>query len=75
MSYKKFNNNDVFKNVIKTNPYFEFKIYNGGISLNNSLNGYSTIKNELVIPAVSTCANENSFDLTCVDNSQNIALI
>ena len=29
MSYKKFENNDIFYNVIKTKPRFEFKIWGG----------------------------------------------
>jgi len=76
MSYKKFNNNDVFKNTIKTNPQFEFKIYRGKTYLNNSLDGFVRLKNDIVNPSPEAACNlPYSFDLNCEDNTQNIALI
>jgi hypothetical protein len=72
MPFKKFEKSDVFKNVIKATPYFEFKIHAGKIYLNNSLRGYEDLK-ALNVPA-GGCANPNSFDFSCEDNSYNIAL-
>lgn len=40
MSLKKFEKNDVFKNVIKAKPRFEIKLYRGKEYINNSLNNF-----------------------------------
>jgi hypothetical protein len=77
MSLKKFEKNDIFKNVLKTTPEFKFKIYVGERYLNNSLDGYARLnglKVESVPDAVVGCG-DNSFDLSCEENSYNIALI
>lgn len=36
MSTKPFEKTDIFHNIIKATPRFEFKIYDGAIYLNNS---------------------------------------
>lgn len=73
MSYKKFENQDIFYNTIRTKPFFKFKIYAGKAYLNNSTSGY-VFYNDLNtgIPA---CDIPNSLDLSCQDNSQYIAAI
>lgn len=40
MSFKQFGRDDIFRNIIETNPRYEFKIQNGKIKLNNS-DGYA----------------------------------
>jgi hypothetical protein len=78
MPFKKFEKSDVFKNVIKTTPYFEFKIYGGKTYLNNSQSGYTqlnVINEPVVLAPVVGCPNPNSFDFSCEENSQNISLI
>ena len=53
MSFKEFGRDDIFRNIIETNPRYEFKIHNGKITLNNS-DGYAKfgelniIKEEIV---------------------------
>lgn len=76
MSYKKFTNNDVFFNVIKTKPRFEFKIQGGNIYLNNS-DGYVYLKNLLVTPPILEASSGCliSLDFSCVDNTQYIPVI
>lgn len=73
MSFKKFEATDIFQNTIKTKPRFEFKIYNGKISL-NTLVGY-TYLNNLNLPSVEGCLLPYSFDFSCPENSYNVGLI
>lgn len=76
MPFKKFEKSDVFKNVVKTTPYFEFKIYGGKIYLNNSLRGYTDINTLKEAPVISAgCDIPNSFDFSCEDNSYNVSLV
>lgn len=51
MSYKKFENSDLFYNTIKAKPRFEFKIWRGQVVVNNG--GGEAVKNDLqtVVPA------------------------
>lgn len=76
MSYKKFTNNDIFFNVIKTKPRFEFKIQGGNIYLNNS-DGYIYLKDLLIAAPTleSPIGCLISLDFSCVDNSQYIPVI
>jgi hypothetical protein len=76
MSYKKFTNNDIFFNVIKAKPRFEFKIQGGNIYLNNS-DGYIYLKDLLITPPVLETATGCliSLDFSCVDNTQYIPVI
>ena len=71
MSFKKFSYNDIFNNVIKTKPRFEFKIYGGNAYLNNSADGYAYLNKLNFL----TCDLPYAFDFSCPDNSYNIALI
>lgn len=84
MSYKKFENSDLFYNTIKAKPRFEFKIWRGQAVVNN--NGGEAILNNLqtvapaalvqpVIPVPGGCPNPNAFDFSCEDNSFNISII
>lgn len=72
MSYKKFSYNDLFNNVIKTKPRFEFKIYGGKISLNGGA-GYSYLNT--INLDIRGCDIPFAFDFSCEDNSYNIAMI
>jgi hypothetical protein len=74
MSYKKFTNNDIFFNIIKSKPHYQFKIQNGNILLNNS-DGFVYLNSLLVEPPAllaSTC--DISLDFSC-ENSQYVAVI
>lgn len=77
MSYKKFENGDLFYNTIKAKPRFQFKIWNGKAVVNSGT-GLAILNNLQVIsaipPAPPVCA-PNSFDFSCEDNSHNIAII
>ena len=84
MSYKKFENNDLFYNTIKAKPRFQFKIWNGKAVVNNGvgealLNNLQTVEPQTLvqpyIPPVVGCPNPNSFDFSCEENSFNIATI
>lgn len=70
MSYKKFDKNDIFYNVIKAKPRFEFKIFRGNAYLNNNFR--SVVLNDLQIDALSCLI---SLDFSCADNSQYIGVI
>lgn len=72
MSYKKFEKSDLFYNVIKTKPRFEFKIWSGKIYLNNS-DGVAVL-NDLGIGAIQ-CGLENILDFSCPETSYNIGII
>lgn len=88
MSYKKFENGDLFYNTIKAKPRFEFKIWNGKAVVNNG--GGEALLNDLqisppaaltqpyiapVICGTGSCVLPYSFDFSCEDNSHNIAII
>lgn len=84
MTYKKFDNADLFYNTIKTKPRFEFKIWLGKAVVNNS--GGEAVLNSLQtqapsaliqpeIPVAISCSLLNAFDFSCPDNSYNIAII
>ena len=73
MSFKKFEEQDIFHNTIKTKPYFKFKIYGGQAFLNNSTTGYVFYNNLNTV--ADGCDIPNSFDFSCPDNSHNIAAI
>ena len=84
MSYKKFQNEDLFYNTIKAKPRFEFKIWRGQAVVNNGggeaiLYNLQTVEPaaliEPVLPVAPVCANPNSFDFSCEENSFNIATI
>lgn len=77
MPLKRFEKNDIFKNVVKANPRFELKISSGLLYVNNSLERNVSINNLLIpIPAVGgACVDSNSFDFSCEENSYNIATI
>lgn len=70
MSYKKFDNNDIFYNVIKAKPKFEFKIYRGNAYLNNGFR--SVLLNDIATDIVACVI---SLDFSCADNSQYIGVI
>ena len=80
MSYKKFENSDLFYNTIKAKPRFQFKIWNGKSYVNNGsglaiLNGLQVVPgNELVQPSAPICQ-ENALDFSCPENSQYIGVI
>lgn len=46
MSYKEFEKNDVFYNVIKAKPFFQIKIWNGSAVVNSG-NGQVVLNNLL----------------------------
>lgn len=71
MSYKKFEKGDLFYNVIKTRPRFEFKIWGGNVYLNNGLG--ASILNDLGLNL--QCGNENVLDFSCPETSYNVGLI
>ena len=75
MSYKKFDNGDLFYNTIKAKPRFEFKISNGKALINSG--GGEAVLHDLLIaqPLAAGCPNPNSFDFSCEENSFNIATI
>jgi hypothetical protein len=84
MSYKKFENADLFYNTIKAKPRFEFKIWGGKAVVNNGaglalLNNLQTTEPTALvqpyIPSPVGCDNPNSFDFSCPDNSYNIGAI
>ena len=84
MSYKKFDNGDLFYNTIKAKPRFEFKIWRGQALVNNGggeaiLNNLQTVQPQALvqpyIPPAAGCPNPNSFDFSCEENSFNIATI
>jgi hypothetical protein len=63
MSFKKFSNNDLFYNTIKTKPHFEFKIQNGQLYTNNLLkisNDILEINQEYILDFSN---DENSFNV------------
>jgi hypothetical protein len=76
MSYKKFTKNDIFYNVIKAKPHYEFKIQGGNIYLNNT-DGYVFLNNLLIEPPELQIATGCliSLDFSCSDNSQYIPVI
>jgi hypothetical protein len=78
MSYKKFENSDLFYNTIKAKPRFEFKIW-GGKAVVNYGAGEAILNNLLIAPpAVAppvVCANQYAFDFSCLENSYNVGLI
>ncbi len=71
MSFKKFENNDIFYNVIKTKPRFNFKIWGGNIYLNYGYAG--NLLNDL--GHFEGCGNENILDFSCPETSYNYGLI
>lgn len=84
MTYKKFENGDLFYNTIKAKPRFEFKIWGGKAVVNTGvglavLNSLQTVPPEPLvqpyIPSPAGCTNPDSFDFTCPENSYNIAAI
>ena len=79
MSYFKFENSDLFYNTIKAKPRFEFKIWSGKAVVNGgtqtTLNALQTVPPVIVPPTPSICANPNSLDFSCQENSYNIAVI
>jgi hypothetical protein len=72
MSFKKFEDNDIFNNIIKAKPRFEFKIYGGNIYLNNG-EGFDYL-NKLNLP-IEVCEFPYAFVFSCEINSYNIAMI
>lgn len=72
MSYKKFEKSDLFYNVIKTRPRFEFKIWGGNIYLNNT-DGVA-ILNDLNI-GEKKCGSENILDFSCPETSYNVGIV
>lgn len=80
MSYKKFENNDLIYNTIKTKPRFEFKIWGGKALINTGvglaiLNDYQVVSPVFTPSTPVTCTNPNSFDFSCEENSHNIGII
>ncbi len=71
MSFKKFEKSDLFYNVIKTKPRFEFKIWGGNVYLNNGLG--EAILNDLGLGE--ECGLVNILDFSCPETSYNIAII
>ncbi len=74
MSYKKFEKNDIFFNVIKTKPRFEFKIYNGNTYINNSLGDLILNSLQVTPPELSELSCDNILDFSCQDNTQYLGL-
>ena len=76
MTYKKFENGDLFFNTIKAKPRFEFKIWGGKAVVNNG-SGLAILNDLQTTPPTLTggCANPNSFDFSCEDNSHNLGII
>jgi hypothetical protein len=72
MLYKKFEKSDLFYNIIKTRPRFEFKIWGGNVYLNNGLG--QAILNDLGIGA-GQCGAENILDFSCPETSYNVGII
>lgn len=71
MSFKKFEKNDVFYNVIKTKPRFEFKIWGGNVYLNNDIG--EAVLNDML--HVGICGVENILDFSCPETSYNVGLV
>lgn len=72
MPLKPFEKNDIFKNVIKAHPRFQFKISSGEVFINNAYKGYVSL-NELNLEA--GCSNINGFDFSCEENSYLVSII
>ncbi len=47
---KEFEENDIFKNTLETHPHYEFKIYNGRVYINNSIEDSVKYQDGLKIP-------------------------
>lgn len=71
MSYKKFEKSDVFYNVIKTKPRFQFKIWNGEIFLNYGYGGTGLGD----LGHAEGCGDTNVLDFSCPETSYNYGLI
>lgn len=71
MSFKKFENNDVFYNTIKTKPRFEFKIWGGNVYVNNDAS--NAILNDLFHET--KCGIENILDFSCPETSYNVGIV
>jgi hypothetical protein len=71
MSFKKFEKNDVFYNVIKTKPRFEFKIWGGNVYLNNGIG--EAVLNDFF--HIEQCGLENVLDFSCPETSYNVGLV
>lgn len=79
MSYKKFENSDLFYNVIKAKPRFEFKIW-GGKAVVNGGTGEALLNNiqttpPTILPPVILCGDINILDFSCPETSYNVGLI
>ena len=73
MPLKPFEKNDIFRNVIKANPRFQFKISSGEVFVNNAYKGFVNL-NDLNLD-VNGCSNPFGFDFTCEDNSYLLSTI
>ena len=75
MTYKKFENGDLFFNTIKAKTRFEFKIWGGKAVVNNG-SGLAILNDlQTTPPILGGCPNPNSFDFSCEDNSHNLGII
>lgn len=72
MSYKKFEKGDLFFNIIKTRPRFEFKIWGGNIYLNNG-HGEALLNDLGINPSL--CGFVNILDFSCPESSYNIGIV
>lgn len=78
MSYKKFQQSDVFFNTIKTKPKFKFKIHGGNLYYNNGIESsifLQKLNEEVPYIPPSACLFINAYDFSCMENSQYIATI
>jgi len=82
MSIKKFGQNDVFYNVLKTKPHVKFSIYNGNVTYradfaNSVPSGYTAL-NDLNLDVITPSAPEtgcNQLNFSEICNSQYIPLV
>lgn len=75
MSLKKFENNDLFFNIIKTKPRFQFKLWGGNIYLNNQEGNAKLNYLNLNLETTTDCGKENILDFSCAENSYNVGIV
>jgi hypothetical protein len=81
MSIRKFEENDIFLNVMRTQPHFKFSIYNGQIHYKKNFGqnvptGFAGVFDlNLDPPGLEAISLENMLDFSNPDNSMYLPLI